>query len=369
MMEDTVKRIYVGLLFLSLLACEEKRETYVVKEQLLNEAVYASGEVFPATYQILKVGSPERILKILVKEGDFVRAGTPLILLSSSDLKGQLGILDYQLRLARQNTEESESVLRELSERIRIAKTKFRQDSLNAERYKDLALTKAVSQKEADQTKIQAEISKSEYLNLEQQYISKKSELTNQLLGVKKEIAVLRQQQEVRLLKSSIAGKVYNINVSEGDIIKSDEPILMSGSESSFKLELLIDERDINKISIGQKTYFETDAVPEKQFTATVSKIVPVLQKETRSFKVEAAVSSNQSFYPRSSVEANILIRENIKVPVIPFNYLTKGDTVNVMAGEQVKKKKIESGTRQGNWLEVKKGLKANEVIVKPGKL
>lgn len=368
MKEDTVKRIYAGLLLLSLFSCEEKKETYIVKEQILNEAVYASGEILPATYEILKVGSPERILKIFVKEGDIVNPGSTLILLSGSDLKEQLGILDDQLRLARRNTKESESVLTELSERIRIAKTKFRQDSLNANRYRELSWTQAVSKKEAEQIKIQAEISKSEYLNLEKQYISKKNDLTNQLLNVEKEISMLSQQQNVRRLKSSIAGKVYNINISEGDIIQTNEPILMTGSENSFKLELLIDERDIHKVSLGQKVYFETDAVPDKQFTATVSKIIPVLQKENRSFKIEAAVSINHPFYPRSSVEANILIRDKINVPVIPFDYIIKGDTVNVMIGKEVRKKKIESGARQGNWVEVKKGLKADEVIIKPEK-
>lgn len=152
--------------------------------------------------------------------------------------------------------------------------------------------------------------------------------------------------------------------MNEGELAKPDEPILMVGSAGKFKLELLVDERDINKVKLGQKVYFETDAFAEKQFEGEVVKIVPVLQRETRSFKIEARVLDNESFYPQSSVEANIMIRENARVMVVPTEYLLEGDSVYLQSDKE-QKVKIIPGTRNGGFIEVKDGVKAGDTITK----
>lgn len=63
-----------------------------------------------------------------------------------------------------------------------------------------------------------------------------------------------------------------------GESVNPDDVILLIGTKNAFKLDLLVDERDIQKIKTGQQVFFETDVYPDKHFSATISRISPLLQ-------------------------------------------------------------------------------------------
>ncbi|MFN6945596.1 MAG: efflux RND transporter periplasmic adaptor subunit [Cytophagaceae bacterium] len=359
------KLLFILIASVTLVSCGDAVETYIVEERTINESVYASGEIMPFEYYFLKAGTSERVLSSLVKEGDTVKAGDVLTVLGTDSENKQLDILTRQVALARQSVSENSAQLKELKGRIRLAKQKYEKDSANASRHKELAKEKAVSEREYDQARIQAESSRTEYENLQLQYETQKNQLNERLLNAEQQLAILKQSREGKLLNSPVNGLVYSIYFEEGEMVQPHEPIMMVGLAGKYKLELLVDERDITKVKIGQKLYFETDAFSERQFEGRIKKIVSVLQKATRSFAIEAEVLSQEVFYPQSSVEANILIREDAKVLVIPADYLLAGDSVKVQRADGVQKLKIEPGISNRDWLEVKSGLQKGDVVVK----
>ncbi|WMJ73701.1 HlyD family efflux transporter periplasmic adaptor subunit [Cytophagaceae bacterium ABcell3] len=359
---------YIIILAVILLySCGSKTQTYVVGEEALNEAVYASGEVMPAEYYFLRTSSADRILRSLVKEGDTIKQGDVISVIGTSSENKQLDILTRQVILAQQNVSENSAQLNELQGRIRLARQKYKQDSLSAERYKELAEERAVSQREYEQAKLQAEGSRTEYKNLQLQYKTQKIQLEDRLLNAEQQLAVLKQSREGKVLTTPINGIVYRLYLEEGELVQPHEPVAMVGLQNQYKLELLVDERDINRIRVGQKVYFETDAYANQHFEAKIKKIISVLQRETRSFAVEAEVLSKELFYPKSSVEANILIRENAKVLVIPNEYLFPGDSVAVKHTDgTITKQKVSTGITAKRMTEITQGLNKGEVIVKP---
>ncbi|WPP52824.1 efflux RND transporter periplasmic adaptor subunit [Catalinimonas niigatensis] len=348
-----------------LLACDGSEETFVVQEQDFNEAVYASGQIMPAHYQFMEVNTPDRIIRILVDEGNEIDSGSVIAVLGTPSENRQLEILTRQVSLARDMAGDQSAVLDELKSRIRLARERYLQDSLNAVRYEELASERAVPLREAEQASLQSESSRTEFLALQQQYQSRSNELNRNLLQAEQQLAQLGQSREGKLLASPFHGKVFRVYHDEGSLVQPGEPVALVGDAENSRLELLVDERDINKIKLGQRVYFQTEMHADQQFEAKISKIIPVLQKETRSFEVEADVYTNNALYPQSSVEANIIIRENARVLVIPADYLLSGDSVNVKTGDEVQKKSIEAGSRNGQWVEVISGLKAGDTIVK----
>ncbi len=366
-MNRVIKEI-IGVAFFACIAasCNDTNETYTVTEQTINEAVYASGELFPKEYHIIKSGFPDRILEIPVKEGDIVSKGAVLLVLGTPADDNRLSVLNNQAALAKENMQDNSATLTALQQKITLAKQQYEHDVRNANRYKELLQTQAVSQKDAEQAALSAETSLSDYKNLQQQYIAQKNELTNRLLDVERQLTEARRTQEEKVLTSRIAGKVYNINFKTGELIGADAPIMLIGSPHRYKLELLIDERDINKIMLGQKVFFETDAFKGEAFEAVITKIDPVLQKENRNFKVEARVESTQNFYPQSSVEANIIIREKATALMIPPDYLLKGDSVLFQSAKgEVSKIKVSTGIRNDDFIEIANGLKVGDIIQK----
>jgi RND family efflux transporter MFP subunit len=366
-MNRIIKEI-IGITFFACMvaSCNNTNETCIVTEQTFNEAVYASGELFPEAYHIIKSGFPDRILEIPVREGDIVSKGAVLLVLGTPADDNRLSVLCSQVTLAKENMQDHSATLTVLQQKITLAKQQYEHDTRNANRYKELLQTQAVSQKDAEQAALLAETSLSDYKSLQQQYIAQKNELTNRLLDTERQLTEARRTQEEKVLTSRIAGKVYNINFKTGELAGADVPIMLIGSPHMYKLELLVDERDINKIKLGQKVFFETDAFKGEPFEAVITKIDPVLQKETRNFKVEARVECSRSFYPQSSVEANIIIREKVTALMIPSNYLLKGDSVLFQSAKgKIAKIKVSTGIRNDSYIEITNGLKAGDIIHK----
>lgn len=102
------------MVVLSLASCTEEVETYTVEEKTLNEAVYASGEIYPEEYEFMVTANSEQVLRIMVEEGDKVKGGDVLAVLGTPSEKSELNILSNQVALARQNTQENEAYLSNL---------------------------------------------------------------------------------------------------------------------------------------------------------------------------------------------------------------------------------------------------------------
>ncbi|NQX41483.1 Multidrug efflux pump subunit AcrA (membrane-fusion protein) [Pedobacter steynii] len=362
-----MKALSTMVIFFSLgfAACKQKTETYTTTEKQFNQAVYASGKIMPMHYEMLKSTEPMRILAIMVKEGDLVKKGQPLVILGSSSEKEQLSLLSERAALARNSTEKDAAEFKQLKEKISLAKQQYQQDALNAERYMDLAKDKAVAQKDADKAALQAKTSLAQINSLQAEYHVKTAALKTTALNAEEDLARFKGQHSKNVLTSNLEGKVWSIDLKPGEITGPGETILWLGSKEKYKLELLIDERDIRQIQLGQKVFFETDAFAERQFEGIISKIDPVLQKDTRSFKVEAQVAEPVDFFPQSSVEANILIRQKAVALMVPGDYILPGDSVLIQKGDQQQKIKLTRGTENDNWVEVKAGLKKGDVLIK----
>lgn len=356
--------IIAGIGALSI-ACKKKTATHTVQQRTLNEAVYASGEIMPQAYYFLKSNSADLLLQLKVKEGDAVSRNEVLAILGTPGQLTELDIRHSQVALAGSNAADGSAALNELKEKITQAQQQYEQDAVNAARYTDLAKDKAVSEKDAEQKRLDAANSLRNYHALQQQLLAQKNELTDKLLQSRQQLSASQQIREGKELKSPVDGSVYKAYLKEGELAELNKPVLLVGLPGKFKLELLVDERDISKIKIGQKVYFETDVYAGKQFTATINKMIPVLQKESRSFQVEAAVLDSNTFYPQSSVEANIVIRENISALMIPSDYLLKGDSVYLQQEKTLHKTAISTRAKNGDWVEVTAGLHAGDIIAK----
>lgn len=356
--------VSITLLFLA--SCSGDPERYEVKEIKLNEAVYASGQVMPEEYFFMEVNTPEKIRSIMVNEGDLVKTGSVLAILGSKSEERQADILTSQVAIAREQATAGSSELEEMLTRIEAARVKMIQDEENAQRYEDLVESKAVSEKEAEKFRLTAQTSKAEYESMRQQYASRKKDLQNRLLQSQQQLAQFHQSTENNVLISPLEGKVFQIFHKEGNMVQPGEPVILVGNYEKYILELLVDERDIARIKEGQKVLFKTEIQPDKHMEARINKIVPVLQNESRSFEVEAQVLSTEEIFPQATVEANIVIRENVNSLVIPTDYLMPGDSVLRVDNKDLQMVKVTTGTRDGSWLEIKSGLKSGDIIQKP---
>jgi multidrug efflux pump subunit AcrA (membrane-fusion protein) len=136
------------------------------------------------------------------------------------------------------------------------------------------------------------------------------------------------------------------------------------GDASQFILELQVDEYDIARIKPGQKVFVTMDSYKGRVFEATITKIDPIMNDRSRSFKVEANfITLPENLYPNLTVEANILISTKENALTIPRNYLVDDDYVVLANGE---KRKVITGLKDYQKVEIVQGLSKDEEIKRP---
>ncbi|MES1226712.1 MAG: hypothetical protein ABUT20_65160, partial [Bacteroidota bacterium] len=106
------------------------------------------------------------------------------------------------------------------------------------------------------------------------------------------------------------------------------------------------------------------DSYKKEVFEASVTKINPLMNPNTRTFTIEARFIKRPSvLYPNLTAEGNIIIREKKDAIIIPRNYLI-GDSL-VLIGKD-KTKPVITGLKDYQKVEIVSGLSADESIYSP---
>jgi Cu(I)/Ag(I) efflux system membrane fusion protein len=106
---------------------------------------------------------------------------------------------------------------------------------------------------------------------------------------------------------ATVSGTVSEKLVEQGDYIKQGQPLLRISNLSTVWANFDVYEHQIDLFEIGQEISITTIAYPNKQFTATVSFIDPVLDSKTRTVKLRAVLNNkNDEFKPGMFVEGKI---------------------------------------------------------------
>ena len=114
----------------------------------------------------------------------------------------------------------------------------------------------------------------------------------------------------------------------------------------------------------------KNSAIPDSYkglvFEAVVIKINPIMNDRSRSFSVEAGlITKPPALYPNLTTEANIIIQTKEKALLIPRNYLIDESFVMM---ENKEKRKVTTGLKDYQKVEILSGLTVNDIILKPAR-
>ena len=165
-------------------------------------------------------------------------------------------------------------------------------------------------------------------------------------------------------VRSQIDGKIYTLLKEPGEMVTSLTPIAMIGDGKSFVLELQVDEHDIVRIAEKQEVIITMDSYKDQIFKGTVSKIYPSMNAKSQSFTVEATFNDPpRVLYPFLTAEANIIIHRKTDAMTIPRSFLVDDQYVITQDNQR---RKITTGLKDYEKVEVLTGLEPDEYILKP---
>ncbi len=330
------------LLLMFFLSCKREKSLIHPKKQDIVQVVYASGKIFPKNVYNVYSKLPGYISKIYVQSGDVVKAGQAILSIQSEINEKNLEIAKNYLRLASNNVSENSSLLKTLKDDVQSALVKYKLDSTNFERFKNLLKNNATSLQQFDAIKAQFELSRENYFKSLHHYDQTKTQLQIEYENAKLQYEAQLLNLNEYTLYSAINGKVYDILPKEGELINTTTLLMVIGDYNNFEVELNVDETDINLIKQGQNVYYETDVYKNKIFTGNVEKIFQRINPINKTCRVMVRVQpDNYVFYSGMSVEANIIVAQKKKTLVIPKNYLyndsmiitSTHDTLKVIKG------------------------------------
>lgn len=191
-----------------------------------------------------------RVEKVLVDEGDFVKAGDLVAVLEDSDLRHQVDRARARLAAARASAEQAKA---------------------SWDRAKQLLRTKAVSYEEYD-------------------VHEEKARVTESLVGV--EAAELRYR-EFKLsetkVTTSVSGLVTKRWVDPGDTVVAGQPVVTVADTGTVWVAANVDQRFAGKVRKGQPATIILRGRPDKPFRGYVYRVNPQADPVTEEILVEVA--------------------------------------------------------------------------------
>src|SRR5664279_1978333 len=269
-----------------------------VRRGNLVETVVASGHV--ETPFRVEIGSQitGTVDEVLVKEGERVSKGQPLISLEAREPKA--AVVQAQGAVA-----QAEARMRQLAEltlpSAREALTQARANLLNAQQTYDRTsqLTKNgyATRAALDDAQKTLDVARTQVRTAEFQVYTASPDGSDYVMAQTqlKQAHANLETAESRLGYATISaprdGVLITRNVERGAVVQPGKALLVLAPSGELQLVLQIDERNLGKISLGQKALASADAYPEQRFGAVISYINPGIDITRASVEVKLTVA------------------------------------------------------------------------------
>lgn len=167
---------------------------------------------------------------------------------------------------------------------------------------------------------------------------------------------------------SPLTGTVGRVYLDKGANVVITTPVAFVVDMTNVEVHLDVVERYVPMLSEGQKAYVTVDAFPGRNFEGVVSKVSPVVDPQSRTAVIEITIpNQDQSLLSGMFAKIKLITKEHKDVCAIPADALLKegeAEYVFVVEGERAKKKKVLTGVKEGDHVEIKDGLAVGEQVV-----
>ncbi len=355
--------ILQSIFIFCLVSCSPNEEKILPIKKTITSSVYSSVVIQPDSLYKVFANVNGILEKNLVAENALVEKGSPIVQIINTSPQLTVENAKLSFQLARENYTGNAAITNSAEKELKNAFLKYRDDSINYFRQKNLWEQQIGSKSQFEAKKLMYEVSRNALAIAQENYNRTKNELRTQVSQANNTYKNSLINSKDFTLKSQINGKVYALYKNPGEMISTMEPIASIGSANIFIVEMLVDEVDIVKITESQKVLLTLDAYNTAVFTAKVSKIYPQKDERNQTFLVEARFEdSPKTLYPGLSGEANIIVSTKENALTIPREYLLPGSKVKTEKGIV----NVVIGLQNLETVEIISGITADTWIYKP---
>lgn len=311
-------------------------ETVTVARQSILQSVVATGRV--STPARLDIGAQVTgtIDKVLVREGDYVKAGQAMVILRNDEAQATLVQARAALVEARARVAQLEAVTAPLSvQAVKQAEANLRVAEAEYRRTQDLVAQGFYSQSKADDAARALDNARSALAS------SRTQAEANTPAGVEARLALSRVgQAEAGLaaakaradnmrIEAPAAAIVLVRNAEPGSIAQPGRVLLTLAQNGETRIDAPVDEKNLRYIRPGFRANAVADAFPAERFAAEVYYIAPSVDPQRGTVEVRLRVPNPPPFLrPDMTVSVEMLVGSKQDALVVPSDAVRAFDTM-----------------------------------------
>jgi HlyD family secretion protein len=263
-----------------------------------SKVIAAPGRVEPLSEDI-KLGAElnGKLREVLVEEGDRVRRGQTLAILENNDYRAQVTSAEAQLAVKEADLRRVQNGARREERReafaaVRSAEASLENARAEMERRQELFKQGVAAREEAERYERQYKVAKAQYDAAAEhhRFIDEEAREEDRAHAeadvrfARAQLDEARARYAKTFLLSPIDGVVLRRHHRRGEIVTNSatapDPVFTLGDSSVLRVRADVDETDVSKIKLGDRSYVTADAFGGRKFWGRVVRIGQELGKK-----------------------------------------------------------------------------------------
>jgi len=282
---------------------------------------------------------PGKIVELRVKVGERVKQGQAIALLDPRIYQNQVQVSQANVQLAQANLAKVQAGAR--AQEIEMARQQMLQAQHGFElarnekdRFESLYKIDAVPKRQYESVLTQYNLAKDQLASGQQRYELVKegaSREDKQIAGANVELALSSQasaatQLSYTRLFSPVDGVVAEKKAEVGMVVGAGTPIYEIRSTGPLDLVILVPNRQLEQIHLGQKAEVSFLETPDKIFPGVVREIKPASETPTGSYRVKIKILDSQPnhLYSGQIGKAFFAAEKSLPAASVPLSCLQK---------------------------------------------
>lgn len=302
-----------------------------VERRDLADDLLLTGTLKPRAQVQLVAEVPARLVRLLKDEGDRVARGETVAVLDETDY-----------RLARDRARAS----------LAVAEANRSHAEAESKRADNLLQTGGITDKDHLSAQVGLQVAEAS------------------LAQARADAAIAEERYARTRVKAPFAGRVARRLVDAGAMLAQNTPLFTLVDDSVLEFEAAVPSRDFPRIRVGAPADVTVDALPGTVIPGKVSRIAPLVDERSRSFKAVVAVPGRPDLVGGLFARAAVRVGTARDALVVPPRALVRDGgrpneaVVFVVASGKAEKRTVTLGVEAPDAVQVTKGLAAGESVV-----
>ena len=174
-------------------------------------------------------------------------------------------------------------------------------------------------------------------------------------------------------IRAPIDGVISERFVRLGNTLAVSEPVFRITSFDPLVAYLHVPEREYRHIAEGQPVGIDIDALQGLRVIASVTRVSPIVDPETGTFKITIEISDDQRrIKPGMFGRISIVYDQHVNVLQIPRSAILEEDgetTVFVVVDDKAIRKVVQTAYSDGGMMEITSGLSDDDRVITTGQI